>query len=193
MTQQSPAMRGYFAIGVERISKPGNIGNLIRTAHGFGAAFVFAIRASYKGDALDEIARARSDTAQSAEALPYYEYDSVSELILPRGCRLVGIEITDDARDLPAFCHPLNAAYILGGERSGLAPDTLARCDHVVRIPTQFSLNLATAGAVVMYDRMTSRGRFPRRPAFPDAEPEPLPAHVAGGVRTRNNTGRGAS
>lgn len=189
MTQHPPAMRGYFAIGVEQVSKPGNIGNLIRTAHGFGAAFVFAIRAGYTGDALDEIARARADTARSAEALPYYEFDSVTELALPRGCQLVGIEITDDARELPAFRHPLNAAYILGGERSGLAAETLACCDHVVRIPTHFSLNLATAGAVVMYDRMISRGRFPRRPEFPGAEPEPLPAHVAGGVRRRNRRG----
>lgn len=190
MTHHPPAMRGYFAIGVEQVSKPGNIGNLIRTAHGFGAAFVFAVRANYKGDAHDEIARAQSDTARSAEALPYYEFDSVPEMALPRGCQLVGIEITDDARDLPAFRHPLNAAYILGGERSGLAAETLARCDHVVRIPTQFSLNLATAGAVVMYDRMISRGRFPRRPELPGAEPEPPQAHVAGGVRIRSRVRR---
>ncbi|MEX2009990.1 MAG: TrmH family RNA methyltransferase, partial [Dongiaceae bacterium] len=29
-------MRGYFGIGVEGISKPMNLGNLMRSAHAFG-------------------------------------------------------------------------------------------------------------------------------------------------------------
>ncbi len=36
-------MRGYFAIGVERISTPMNLGSLMRSAHAFGASFFFAI------------------------------------------------------------------------------------------------------------------------------------------------------
>ena len=36
-------MRGYFAIGVEGISKPMNLGNLLRSAHAFGASFFFTI------------------------------------------------------------------------------------------------------------------------------------------------------
>ena len=43
-------------------------------------------------------------------------------------------------------------------------PAMLARCDHVVRIPTRFCINLAVAGAVVMYDRVQSLGRFAPRP-----------------------------
>ena len=40
-------MRGYFGIGVEGISKPMNLGSLFRTAHAFGASFVFTIAAAY--------------------------------------------------------------------------------------------------------------------------------------------------
>ena len=36
-------MRGYFAMGVEGISKPLNLGNLIRSAHAFGASFFFTV------------------------------------------------------------------------------------------------------------------------------------------------------
>ena len=39
-------MRGYFGIGVEGISKTMNVGNLFRTAHAFGASFVFTIDAT---------------------------------------------------------------------------------------------------------------------------------------------------
>ena len=53
---------------------------------------------------------------------------------------------------------------MLGPERSGLSPALLARCRHVVRIPTRFALNLAVAGALVLYDRLLQHGRFAERP-----------------------------
>ncbi len=40
-------MRGYFAIGVEGVSKEMNVGNLFRSAHAFGANFVFTVNAAY--------------------------------------------------------------------------------------------------------------------------------------------------
>ena len=87
-----------------------------------------------------------------------------SELALPAGCRLVGVELLDEAIDLPSFHHPQRAAYVLGPERGSLSPELIARCDYVVRIPTSFCVNLAMAGAIVMYDRVRSLGRFPPRP-----------------------------
>ncbi len=186
-------MRGYFAIGIERVSKPGNIGNLIRTAHGFGAAFVFAIRPNFRTDPGPEIAKAYSDTARSADSMPWFEVASIDEMPLPRGCRLVGVEITDEAIDLPSFRHPLRAAYILGAERFGLSQETLARCHHVIRIPTKFSLNVATTGAIVMYDRLISYGRFAPRPVRAGGPTEALPEHVHGGpmLRRSGNGGKG--
>jgi hypothetical protein len=52
--------------------------------------------------------------------------------------------------------------YVLGPECGVLSPEVLARCHHLVRIPTAFSLNLATAG--VLYDRLRCLGRFATRP-----------------------------
>ncbi|MEC7466829.1 MAG: TrmH family RNA methyltransferase, partial [SAR324 cluster bacterium] len=39
-------MRGYFGVGLEQSSKPMNAGNLFRTAHAFGASFLFTVNAS---------------------------------------------------------------------------------------------------------------------------------------------------
>jgi tRNA G18 (ribose-2'-O)-methylase SpoU len=150
--------RGYFGIGAERISKALNLGNLMRSAHGFGASFTFTIGATYQ--ALE----ARADTSKGAQHLPHYDWASPSELVLPAGCRLVGIELLDEAIDLPSFHHPQRAAYVLGPERGALSPELLARCDYVVRIPTSFCVNVAMAGAIVMYDRVRSLGRFAPRP-----------------------------
>ncbi len=172
-------MRGYFGIGVEGISKAMNLGNLFRSALGFDASFIFTVNADFNPK------RALSDTADSSGQLPLYQFADAGALLLPRGCRLIGVELLDEAADLPSFRHPRRAAYVLGPERGSLTPAMVARCDHVVRIPTRICINLATAGAVVMYDRLLSLGRFPRRPMAPGDVPEPLPVHVAGGPKYR--------
>lgn len=155
-------MRGYFAIGVEGISKAGNVGNLIRSAHAFGASFFFAVA---PGLDLREVRAV--DTSDAVQHLPLYVFPDAASLRLPEGCALVGVELLDEAVELPSFRHPIRAAYVLGRERGSLTPEMVARCDHVVKIPTRFCINVGVAGALVMYDRMISLGRFAERPVRP--------------------------
>ena len=119
-------MRGYFGIGVEGVSKPMNVGNLVRSAHAFGASFVFTVAANYRP------ADGKSDTSDTPAQVPFYRFDSLESMRLPEDCALVGIELDDDAVELPSFRHPRCAAYVLGMERIGLteamAPDFLAYC-----------------------------------------------------------------
>jgi tRNA G18 (ribose-2'-O)-methylase SpoU len=172
-------MRGYFGIGVERISKPMNLGNLMRSAHAFGASFVFTIDAYYA------VREAKSDTSRSPEQVPYYAWESVADMALPAGCRLVGVELLDDAVDLPSFRHPARAAYVMGPERGSLSPEVVERCDLMVRIPTAFCINVATAGAIVMYDRVKALGRFAPPPVVPGGPVQPLKPHKAGAPALR--------
>jgi tRNA G18 (ribose-2'-O)-methylase SpoU len=167
-------MRGYFGIGAEEISKPMNLGALMRTAHAFGASFFFTINAAPKvRDAY------RSDTSKSFEHLPYYPFDTVDDVRLPKGCALVGVELLDDAVDLPSFRHPPAAAYVLGRERGSLSPKLTAACAYVVKIPTRFCLNVGLAGALVMYDRIVSTGGHPPRPIMPGGPPPDLDTPLA--------------
>jgi tRNA G18 (ribose-2'-O)-methylase SpoU len=168
-------MRGYFGIGVEGISKPMNLGALLRTAHAFNASFAFAIR-----PVIDMAAVLRSDTSIAADAMPVQIHKDVESFTLPVGCRLVGVEITEDALELPSFTHPRAAAYVLGAEQDNLSPEIIARCDYVVRIPTRFCVNLSVAGAIVMYDRMISLGRFAERPVRAGGPLAHPPRHVQG-------------
>ena len=46
-TSGASPLRGFFGIGAERISKSRNLGNLMRSAHGFGASFTFTVGATY--------------------------------------------------------------------------------------------------------------------------------------------------
>lgn len=173
-------MRGYFAIGAERISKPMNLGALMRSAHAFGASFFFTVQPAFNARDVK-----LSDTSDAAKHLPLYTYETVDDLTLPKGCALVGVELTEEAIDLPSFFHPQAAAYVLGPERGSLSPEMQARCDHLVKIPTRFCVNVGTAGAIVMYDRLISQGRFARRAVNPRARPEALPEHVQGSQKIR--------
>ncbi|MDE0718307.1 MAG: RNA methyltransferase [Rhodospirillaceae bacterium] len=163
-------MRGYFGIGAEGVSKAMNAGALFRTAHAFGASFLFTVNAACSRSELG-----KSDTSKSWAHVPLHDFESWRDIRLPAGCCLVGIELTESAIELPSFTHPPQAAYILGPERGSLSPEVTALCAHVVKIPTKFSVNVALAGAIVMYDRLLSMGRFARRPEMPGGPAESLP------------------
>jgi len=167
-------MKGYFGIGVERLSKPENAGNLFRSAHAFGGSFIFTI------GALSSKAKLYSDTSRSFENMPFYEWPTIDAAVFPEKCQLVGVELTDEAIDLPSFRHPRMCAYILGPERGSLSETVTARCDYVVKIPTAFCVNVSVAGAIVMYDRILNLGRFADRPLMPTGVPPQLPPHQFG-------------
>ena len=179
-------MRGYFAIGAENISKPMNLGSLIRSAHAFGASFFFTIAPRFEASEVR-----LSDTSDAAKHLPLYNYNSVDALALPRGCALIGVELSEDAVELPSFHHPNAAAYVLGPERGELSPEMQARCQQLIKIPTKFSINVGIAGAIVMYDRLISRGRFADRPLNPRTAPEALAEHLHGAQVIRRGSGGG--
>lgn len=175
-------MRGYFGLGVEEISKEQNVGNLVRSAHSFGASFFFAI-----SPAVDIRKMKVSDTSDAFDHMPYYQYDSVAAMDLPKGCQLVGIEFVDESIPLPSFRHPVRAAYVLGPEMGNLSPALMERCDHIIKIPMKFCVNVGVAGAIVMYDRMISMGKFAERPVRAGGPVSALPEHVQG-LRRRVRT-----
>ena len=87
-------MRGYFGFGAEGISKPMNMGNLVRSAHAFGAQFVFTVSAHYS------VREGKSDTSKAPNHLPWYDWDKPEEMNLPNKCKLVGVELVDDAVEM---------------------------------------------------------------------------------------------
>lgn len=168
-------MRGYFGVGVEKVSKPMNAGAIFRTAHAFGGSFVFTVDAGYTREI-----GALADTSDALAHMPFYAFPTVNDMLLPRDCRLVGIELTPDAIELPSFRHPSRAAYVLGPERGSLSPELVAKCDFVVKIPTSFCVNVSVAAAIVLYDRALSMGRYAERPVRAGGPHAPTPEHRHG-------------
>ena len=163
-------MRGYFGIGVEGISKEQNVGTIVRSSHSFGASFFFTIDPEVDVDKFRS-----SDTSDAFDHLPYHQYNSVQDFELPQGCQLVAVELVEDSIELPSFRHPMRAAYVLGPEMGSVSPELMARADHVIKIPMQFCVNVGVAGALVMYDRVLSMGKFAPRPVRAGGPTEELP------------------
>lgn len=170
--------RGFFGMGVEGISKGANLGNLVRSTHAFGGSFFFTV-----APCVDHQEIKVSDTAASALHMPFYVFDDVKKMMLPKNCKLVGVEFLPDAVDLPSFHHPAQAAYVLGPEMGNLSPQMLALCDHVIKIPMKFCVNVGVAGALVMYDRLVSTGRHAPRALTPGGPTEALEMQPFGSHR----------
>jgi len=140
-------MAGYFGIGIYHNKCKRNIGTLWRSAQLFEASHVFTVLMRYKW--------MPSDTLKTWRNVPFFHHDTLNDFIrnLPMDCVLVGIELTDDAIDIMEFVHPKRAIYLLGAEDSGVPDEVLAQCSKVVRLPGKRSMNVSTAGTLIMYDR----------------------------------------
>lgn len=143
--------RGFFGIVVYRPKSECNIGTLWRSAFLQDAAFVGTIGHRY--------IKQGSDTPNMVKHVPLNRYTDLDDLIahLPYDCPIVAVELDECAKLLPEFSHPERAVYLLGAEDSGLPRSVLDRCHYTVQIPTvrDWSMNVAVAGSIVMYDRMS--------------------------------------
>jgi tRNA G18 (ribose-2'-O)-methylase SpoU len=143
------SLRGYFGVGIFHSKSVVNVGTLWRSAHNFGADWLFTIGRRYRTQA--------SDTTKATKHVPLYEFDTFADFRrgLPRDCLIVAVELHTRAVELPRFAHPERAVYLLGAEDHGLPEDVLQDCHRIVQIPGAVRcLNVATAGSIVMYDRI---------------------------------------
>lgn len=138
---------GYYAIGMWEPKFEDNLGMLFRSAHAFGADFVFTIGARYKRDYVN--------TSKFERHIPLFHYKDFADFSshLPLGVKVVGVELTDDAVSLETFKHPKQAIYLLGGEDRTLPPEITSQLDAVCKFNTSICTNVAVAGSIVLYDR----------------------------------------
>ncbi len=147
---------GYFGVGIENGKTPTNYGTLYRTAQIVGADFLFIIGKRF-GEHV-------ADTMKAWKCIPVFSYASFEEFYscLPYKSLLVGIEMLADAPYIENFWHPERAVYLLGAEDKGLSKDALTRCDKIVRLRGERSMNVAVAGSIVLYDRITKQEKCPQ-------------------------------
>lgn len=148
----------HHILGLAELSKPGNIGALLRTADAAGFEHIFLI--DTRLDIYNpNIIRSSTGTCflnnlysvSSQEALQFFR---------DRACQIVAAHPTGK-QNLYSFNFQQRTAVILGAEATGLTPLWLANCDHLVQIPMSGtladSLNVSVSGAIIMYEAFRQR------------------------------------
>ncbi|MCT4562384.1 MAG: RNA methyltransferase [Crocinitomicaceae bacterium] len=140
---------GYYAIGVYRGRTEHNIGTLWRSAYILGASYIFTVEGRYK--------KQTSDVVRAWSRIPLFHYKEMDDLLnnIPYDCRLIGVEITDDAQELYEFEHPQRAIYLLGAEDIGLPPEIREKCHFIIKLKGNSSMNVGVTGSIVCYDRIS--------------------------------------
>ena len=142
-------MRGFFAVGIEGTKNSINVGTLWRSAFILGASYIFTVGKRYP--------QQPSDTPKSWKHIPLFHYGDMIDFVLhmPHDCRLVGVEMEEEAVPLKEYVHFERSIYLLGAEDNGLSQEALKICHDLVVLPGERSLNVSTAGSIVLYDRVS--------------------------------------
>ncbi|WP_068545648.1 RNA methyltransferase [Thalassotalea crassostreae] len=139
---------GFFGIGIYNNKEQVNIGTLWRSAYIMGASFIFTVGDRYK--------KQTQDVVNAWQKIPLYNYHDIDDLIahLPYDTRLVGVELDKKSVMIGEYQHPHRCVYLLGNEQSGLPRETIDKCHNLIQLPGDYSLNVAVAGSIVLYDRL---------------------------------------
>lgn len=140
--------RGFYGVAMYQPKNTHNWGSLVRSANILGADFIATIGPRYKPQI--------SDVLKSHRHLPVFQFSSFEEFqnSRPYDCQLVAVEMGDESKDLSEFKHPERAIYLLGSEDNGLPPSVLKKCQHVVKLKGDRSMNVSVAGSIVIYHRI---------------------------------------
>ncbi len=142
----------YFGIGIFRPKTEENVGSLWRTAYIYGASFIFVIDAKYK--------KKSTDVLKVWSKIPLFQFESVDAFIqtVPYSCKIVGIEMDKRAVPIREYTHPERAIYLLGSENNGLTAELKNKCQELVVLPGEESVNVAVAGSITIFDRINKLG-----------------------------------
>ena len=130
----------------EAVDNPANIGAIVRNAAALGWDGLLLDRGS-----ADPFARRSLRVAMgTAFALPHARVDDVTATVAEldrRGVTTYGLTPDPAAHDIDSIDPPPRCAVVVGSERAGLTPATLAGCTAAVRIPLAAGVDSLNAGA----------------------------------------------
>lgn len=150
MPQIAPPDKPQFALMLENIQDPGNLGSMLRTALGAGVEAVYCSKGCT--DAWSPKALRGGQGAQ-------FHIPVVEAVDLPQTMREFAGNVcaaTLDGESLYTLDLTAPTAFVIGNEGAGLQAETIAAATRKVSIPTDArleSLNAATAAAICLFER----------------------------------------
>jgi RNA methyltransferase, TrmH family len=133
-----------FALALWRVSDPGNVGTLLRSADAFGAGVMLSEGCA---DPFGPKALRAAMGSTFRVALLEFELPADAVALVPSGGE-------------PLERVEPHSTYVLGAERGGLPDDVLDRCavKATITVKGVESLNVAMAGTIALYERSRKAG-----------------------------------
>lgn len=152
-----------FVVVCDRLSSPGNLGTVIRSADALGASGV--VVAGHAADIYDpKCVRASTGSLFSVAVVRVPSHQGVLDWVGALRSRAieVGLVGTDEhgQTELAEYDFAGPTVVVVGNETTGLSTAWRQACDRLLRIPmggAASSLNAATAASIVMYERVRQR------------------------------------
>ena len=145
----NPARVAATGLALWRVSDPGNVGGLLRSADALGPAYVCLSA----GCADPTGAKALRASMGAVFRVPLGEFEQAPGrrvgLVAHGGASLAEVDLSGPV------------CFVLGAEREGLPDDIAAGCDELATIPLAGgaeSLNVGIAGALALYERRRRAG-----------------------------------
>lgn len=141
------------------IVEPGNVGAMIRTAHGLGASAVLMAGCS---DAFAP--KAVRTSMGSVFKLPVVTFNDPAALVAAMDAHQVTsyATVSSEGLPLPTVAFPRRArAVVMGGEFYGLSAEIAQACTHQITIPMAAgidSFSVSAAAAIALYAARMGRG-----------------------------------
>lgn len=149
---------GKMLLVLDRVTDPGNIGTMLRTADAAGVGGLLLLRGCA------DIYAPKTVRASMGSLFHLPVLSGLSEELLVQAARKAGYELLvtclDGADNLYKADLQGRLAFVMGNEANGVSPALLAAADKRVFIPMQGraeSLNVAMAAGIVMFEALRQK------------------------------------
>ena len=161
-----------LVLALDGVEDPQNLGALLRTAEGAGVDGV--LLTERRSAPLSAVAvKASAGAAEHLRLARVVNLVRALETLKERNLWVVGLDERGES-DYDRYDFRSNTVVVLGREGAGLHELVRKTCDHLLRIPMAGkvdSLNVAAAGAVVLFEAARQRRATTQAAALPDARP----------------------
>jgi len=153
-----------FLVAVDGVTDPGNLGAVLRTAECAGVTGVVLPR-HRAVHVTPTVTKASAGAVEHVAMAVVGGLPTAVERMKAAGVRVIGLDMSGSSTIHDVALGGEAVCLVLGAEGSGLSRLVRQRCDDVVSIPMAGqlgSLNVATAGALAIYEVVRRRGAAAR-------------------------------
>lgn len=144
---------------LDRVQDPYNFGAIIRSAEILGADAIF-IGMQEQCDVTSLVCRTSAGAVNHVPLAQVPDLAAFCQQLKSLNINVLGTAMQAE-ETLVDYAFPQPTALIVGNEGTGLHPDLISACSHLIRIPQQGrteSLNVAVSAGILLYEASRQRG-----------------------------------